>query len=81
MNKQKMDDQKGMNYGAGGAIEVTGTLPLYIQKAENDKRHCWEQIANGMAALRKDIKQMQRKNVSITHVMTTKKSKKKYMLT
>ena len=38
MNKQKLDDGKGMTYGAGVAIEVTETLPLYIQKAENDKK-------------------------------------------
>ena len=38
MNKQKFDDQKGMTYDSGVAIEVTGTLPLYIQKTENDKK-------------------------------------------
>ena len=37
MEKQKIDDEKGMTYGAGVAIEFSDTLPIHIQKVENDK--------------------------------------------
>ena len=38
MEKQKVDDEKGMSYGVGFAIEFSDTLPIHIQKAENDKK-------------------------------------------
>ena len=36
MEKQKIDDEKGMSYGAGVAIECTDTLPIYIKLAEDN---------------------------------------------
>ena len=38
MEKQKIDDEKGMTYGTGVAIEFSNTLRIHIQKAENDKK-------------------------------------------
>ena len=38
MEKQKGDDEKGMSYCAGVAIEFSDTLPIHTQKAENDKK-------------------------------------------
>ena len=38
MEKQKIDDEKEMSYGAGVAIEFSNTLPIHIQKAENDQK-------------------------------------------
>ena len=38
MQKQKIDDKKGMTYGDGVAMECTDTLPSQIKLAEDDKK-------------------------------------------
>ena len=38
MQKQKIDDEKVMTYGAGVAIECTDTFPSHIKLAEDNKK-------------------------------------------
>ena len=73
MEKQKIDDEKGMTYNAGSAIEFSDTLPIHIQKVENDKTKLLGIFCKFYSYFEKGHKKMERKSVSTIGVMTTKK--------